>query len=100
MSEATPKVFTNEDGSITLTLPVSKQEVTLRSPKGRDIKALEAASAATDATQTGVMFQLISQLSVKPKLTTEEVEDLDAEDVFSLGEALSTFRAFSRTKTK
>lgn len=96
MPDKTPKVFTNEDGSISLTLPVAKTEVTLRSPKGRDIKAMELASSAEGATNTSTLFVLISHLAIAPKLSIEDIEDLDAEDVFALGEAVASFRALRK----
>lgn len=90
------KVITNEKGELTLTLPVSGIKAKLRSPKGRDMKALEIASKQPDATNVGMMMVLASMLLVEPQMTSEEVEDLDTEDVEALGVALGNFRAFRK----
>lgn len=94
----TAKVLTNEKGQAIVKLPVDGREVTLRSPKGKDLKALEVASKKEDATNTGIMMILIAQLAVSPELTVEDVEDLDAEDIMALGVALSSFRGLTQFK--
>lgn len=91
-----PKTAIDEKGQVILTLPVSKTEVTLRPPKGKDIKAIELASQAGDTTNIGTMMLVVSFLAVKPKLTIDEMDEMDAEDVAALGEALGNFRLFSQ----
>lgn len=89
------KTSVNEKGQVIVELPVSGSEVTLRSPKGRDIKAIELAGQAGDTTNIGTMMTIVSFLAVEPKLSIEDLDDMDAEDVAALGEALSNFRIFS-----
>ncbi len=89
------KAMLNEKGQVIVKLPSSGIEVTLRQPKGRDLKAMELASNAADKTAIGTMMMIISLLAVKPSMTLEEVEDLDADDVKELGDALANFRVFS-----
>lgn len=93
---AKPKTFLNEKGQVVITLPIAGTEVTLRQPKGRDLKAIELASQASDKTNIGVMMQILSLLAVAPKLDIETIEDMDAEDITALGEALTNFRIFSK----
>lgn len=90
-----PKTALNELGQVIVTLPVSKMEVTLRPPKGRDIKAIELAGQSGEATNIGTMMTIISFLAVQPTLTIDQLDDMDAEDVTALGEALGNFRIFS-----
>lgn len=90
------KTALNERGQVIVTLPVSKTEVTLRPPKGRDIKAIELAGQAGDNTNVGTMMTIVSFLAVEPTLTLDELDDMDAEDVAALGEALGNFRIFSQ----
>lgn len=92
----TSKVRVNEKGQVVLTLPVSGTVVTLRPPKGKDLKALEVASRQDDSTNTGMMMTMASLLAVTPVLSLEDVEDMDAEDVSALGVALGNFRAFHK----
>ena len=88
------KVFVNEKGNAVMTLPYSKTEVTLRRPTGKDIKAIEQASQV-DSSSIGTMMMIISLLSLQPKLSLEETENLDAEDITALGKALECFSVFS-----
>ena len=94
------KIYTNEQGHIEITLPVSKAQVTLRQPKGRDLKAIEVATNATDSTNIGLMMLIASFLITTKGYDLETIEDLDAEDIQVIGQAISTFRVFSQTKTK
>ena len=98
------KPYTNEKGQVVVKLPVAGVEVAFRSPKGKDLKAIELASKADDATNTGIMMMLMESLCVKfsdrSGITLEEVEDLDAEDVAVMGAALSSFRAFHNLGAK
>ena len=88
------KAMLNEKGQAVVTLS-DGSTVKLRAPKGRDLKAMELSTTATDKTQVGTMMLMISLLSVEPKLSIDEVEDLDGEDVKTLGDALTNFRIFS-----
>lgn len=92
------KVFTNEQGQLEVTLPVSKTLVTLRQPKGRDLKAIEIASNAGNNTNVGLMFFIASLLITTEGFNIEAIEDLDAEDVEAIGSAIATFRVFSKAK--
>ena len=83
----------NERGQVIVTLSNGTQ-VTLRQPKGRDLKAIETSATATDKTSVGTMMLIVSLLSVEPKLTLDEVEDMEAEDIKLLGDALSNFSVF------
>ena len=87
------KAMLNERGQVIVTLSGGNQ-VTLRQPKGRDIKAMELSATATDKTSVGTMMLIVSLLSVEPKLTLDEVEDMEAEDIKLLGDALSNFSVF------
>lgn len=90
------KIQTNEKGQTIVKLPTSGTEVILRQPKGKDLKAIEVATKATEATNIGVLMLIASLLAVSPEMSLEEVEDLDAEDVEVLGEAIGNFRAFNK----
>lgn len=98
------KTYTNEKGHVIVSLPVEGVEVAFRSPKGKDLKAIELASKADDATNTGIMMMLIESLCVKfgdrSNITLDQVEDMDAEDVAAMGAALSNFRAFGKLGAK
>ena len=87
------KAMLNERGQVIVTLSEGTQ-VTLRQPKGRDLKAIELSATATDKTSVGTMMLIVSLLSVEPKLTLDEVEDMEAEDIKLLGDALSNFSVF------
>lgn len=87
------KAMLNERGQVIVTLSGGNQ-VTLRQPKGRDLKAMELSATATDKTSVGTMMLIVSLLSVEPKLTLDEVEDMEAEDIKLLGDALSNFSVF------
>ena len=87
------KAMLNEKGQVIVTLSGGNQ-VTLRQPKGRDLKAMELSATATDKTSVGTMMLIVSLLSVEPKLTLDEVEDMEAEDIKLLGDALSNFSVF------
>ena len=87
------KAMLNEKGQVIVTLSEGTQ-VTLRQPKGRDLKAIELSATATDKTSVGTMMLIVSLLSVEPKLTLDEVEDMEAEDIKLLGDALSNFSVF------
>ena len=88
------KAMLNEKGQAVVTLSDGLR-VKLRAPKGRDLKLMEIANNAADNSQVGTMMLVISLLTVEPKLTLDQVEDLDGEDVKALGDALSNFRIFS-----
>lgn len=98
------KVYTNEKGHSVVNLPVAGVELAFRSPKGKDLKHLELASKADDATNVGMMLLLASMLCVKygaaSGLSIEDAENMDADDVLALGEALSSFRAFRNLSTR
>lgn len=89
------KTFLNERGQVIVELPVSKAEVTLRSPKGKDLKAIEQA-AQVDSSNIGTMMFIISCLAVEPKLDIAALDDMDAMDLSALGEALANFPVFSK----
>lgn len=91
------KVLKNDKGHLLVTLPVAGTRVSLRPPKGRDLKAIEVASQQPGMTNTGMMMELVALLSVEPALTVDDVEDMDAEDVAALGVALGNFRALRKT---
>lgn len=91
------KLKVNEKGQVILSLPVAGTQVILRTPKGKDLKALELASKQPDATSVGTMMTLASLLSVSPELSVDDIEELDSEDVAALGLALGSFRAFAKS---
>lgn len=88
------KVFTNEKGYVIVTLPSDKTEVTLRSPKGKDLKAIELA-AQVDSSSIGTMMTIVSLLAVEPKLSIDDLDEMEAIDISALGEALTMFPVFS-----
>ena len=87
------KAMLNERGQVIVTLSGGNQ-VTLRQPKGRDLREMELSANAPDKTSVGTMMLIVSLLSVEPKLTLDEVEDMEAEDIKLLGDALSNFSVF------
>lgn len=91
------KVQTKENGYIVLTLPVSGVKVSLRPPKGKDLKAIDIASKVEDASNVGIMMLIASLLAVEPVMSLEGIEDMDAEDVAALGVALGNFRALRKS---
>lgn len=92
------KVQTKENGYIVVSLPASGVKVSLRPPKGKDLKAIDIASRAEDASNVGLMMLIGSLLAVEPVLSLEEIEDMDAEDVAALGVALGNFRALRKSE--
>lgn len=94
------KVYTNEQGHLEVTLPIAKTLVTLRQPKGKDLKAIEIASNAGNNTNVGLMLYIASLLITTKGYDLDAVEDLDAEDVEAIGSAIATFRVFNKTATK
>lgn len=86
----------NEKGQVITVLPASGTQVRLRTPKGKDLKAIELASSAVGATSSGTMMLLASLLCVEPELTLEEVEDMEVDDILRLGECLNAFPSLSR----
>ena len=90
------KVRINEQGQAVVTLPQKGITVKLRQPKGKDLVAMELAAKEPDMTNVGIAMRLITILTLEPKLTYEEVEDLDAEDVVTLAEVLKTFRGLGK----
>lgn len=94
------KTYINEKGNKVVKLPVSGQEIELRSPKGRDLKQIELMSADTSVGQIGIAMALTVSLAVskvdQEPLNLEALDDMDAEDFLALSEAVSSFRVFSR----
>ena len=88
-------IYTNEDGSKTTTLPVCGDELTLRSPKGRDLKAIARRSKALESdpegTELDLTFGILSLLSDKPE---DYFLELDGVDVEAAGKLLTSFRVF------
>lgn len=92
----TVKVLQDDRGYYVFTLPASGQQVTLRNPKGKDLKALEAYTAIASKSEspnydTGCW--LICQLAVEPQYTLAQVDDLEGEDITALMSVVNTFPA-------
>ena len=86
----------DEKGNAVVHLGQRNIFVKFRQPKGKDLVALELAAKDPEATNVGIMMTLITILSVEPKLTYEEVEDLEAGDIVALAEVLKTFRGLGK----
>ena len=92
----TVKVLQNDQGQYVFTLPASGVQVTLRNPKGKDLKALEAYSAIATKSEspnydTGCW--LVCQLAVEPQYTLAQIDDLEGEDITALMSVVNTFPA-------
>ena len=86
----------DEKGNAVVHLEQRNIPVKFRQPKGKDLVALELAAKDPEATNVGIMMRLITILSVEPKLTYEEVEELEAGDIVALAEVLKTFRGLGK----
>lgn len=92
---ANQKIYQDEKGNYVVKLPVEGVEMSFRSPKGKDLKKIEIAARDAEATNVGLMAFMASLLSVS-KVTQDEIEEKDAEDLMAIGEALNSFRALRR----
>lgn len=90
-------VLTNESGNLVVTLPASKLEVELRHPKGKDLKAIDQ-YAKTATGDVDMLFFMAVLLSVQPRLDTETLDEMDAQDVTELGRVIGNFPAFRTAK--
>jgi hypothetical protein len=86
----------NEKGQAVVELPISQKVLTFRTPKGRDLKAIEMA-AKTEETNVGALIQMASLLSVDSK-APEYFDDLDADDLLEVANALASFRAIRKLR--
>lgn len=92
----TVKVLQNDQGQYVFTLPASGTQVTLRNPKGKDLKALEAFSAtaiAGDSPNYDTGSWLVCQLSVEPTFNQAQIDELEGEDITALLSVVNTFPA-------
>lgn len=83
------KIMTNNE----IILPYSEAIYSLRDPKGKDLRSL--ASMVKDKNEVESVYVLITHLA-EPKLTMEDLDMMDAEDVTTLMTAIKSLRAFSR----
>lgn len=86
----------NEKGQAVVELPISLEVLTFRTPKGRDLKGIEIA-AKTEDTNVGALIQMAALLSVESK-DTEYFEDLDADDLLEVANALASFRSIRKLR--
>ena len=92
-----PNTKTDEKGNLVVTLS-DFTTVEIRTPKGKDMIALEKfIKSQEETTTTELVIFLIELLSDVPK---DVLLETDAEDIQELGEAISTFRAFSKFTKK
>ncbi len=73
----------DEAGGATIAPPIT--EVTIRRPKAKDIRALDAAKSEGEAAQGLLMVQLLSGLSA------EVVDEIDADDFRVIAEEAAGF---------
>lgn len=93
MPKKEPNAVWNDQGLLEVTLPVSKQVITLRSPKGRDLKVLSQLGAT--ATPMDSVYKTLGLLS-DGKLTEAVLDDMDGYDLTTLGGVLNShFPAFA-----
>lgn len=88
------KILTNEAGNKTIKLPVSGQTLEFRSPKGKDLRAIDRQTSVEDITDLDTMFFMAGLLSTS-ELTTETLDEMDAEDVAAVGRVITSFPVFS-----
>lgn len=69
--------------------------LTLRPPKGKDVREMERASNMSDVTNSDVAVRLLTLLSGKDE---DYFWELDANDFAEAIEAFKSFRLFSGTK--
>lgn len=86
----------NEKGQVLVELPISQDLLTFRTPKGRDLKAIEVA-AKTEDTNVGALIQMAALLSVDLK-PTEYFDDMDADDLLEVASALASFRSIRKLR--
>lgn len=90
---------TNSDGQLIATLPRSGVEIVLRSPKGKDSRALQAAIDADGSLSDydlGLMLIqrcLVSWGGKATVPTMDDFDELDLADIKALEEAIEFFRA-------
>lgn len=87
---------TNSQGHLILTLPRSGTVVHLRSPKGKDTKALQAAIDISPLSDYEVGMLLMERCIVRfgdqETITAEELDELDLADIQYLDKAMDFFR--------
>jgi hypothetical protein len=91
----------NEHGHLVVDLEFSNiSQVTLCEPKGKHVRQIQRSvnnwaevHKSSPDEMTAISIALCV-LSVEPKLTLADLDDLDAADFYKLGEGLSEFRFF------
>ena len=92
------KTFQDQTGRSVFKLPVSGEEVGLRAPKGKDLKALDAfLGTQSGAANMAAVYFLATQLS-DGRLTGEALDELDAEDLLAIAGVINSFRCFKLSK--
>lgn len=87
-------IFQNDKREVIATLPIAGKEVRLKPPTGKDMKTIELRTQG-ETTTLGVVMTAASVLS---GLDVQDIEDMDAEDVGVLSDALMLFPIFSKLK--
>jgi len=78
--------------NLTVTLS-DKRIITLEAPKGKHLKLIAGYVSSTDD-QITASYKLVSVLST-PKLTLDEIDELDLADAVRLLNAVGTFQSLS-----
>lgn len=91
---AKTKALISSNGDLEVTLPSDGRTVTVRSPRGKDLKVIQRLGKTED-TSIGLVMVAIAALS---DLTVAELDELPADDLGVLGKALEHFSVFSTSK--
>ena len=92
----------DEDNRLVVPLEYSPSlpEVRLNEPLGRHLKLIQRSLRQHKAKHGEVDEIVIVQVAVaalaEPKVTIQQLDEIDAMDVYTLGEALSSFRLFRK----
>lgn len=102
VTKVNKQYLTDESGLLVVPLAYSDElkEIRLRSPKGKDIKAIQRLAKQQDDLDDITMLQISVVVLSQPTVTIEQMDELDASDMMEVGEALSSFRFFIEMQAK
>lgn len=89
------KVLQNEHGEHVFNLPVSGEQIRLRNPKGKDLRAIDSKLKGQELGGIELTYFLAQQLCTSHDLSEAKLDDMDGEDLVALAGVINSFRAFS-----